>query len=204
MERLEELVNLLVGSLDKKIPIGISNRHIHLSQADINTLFGENYELTKLKDLSQEGQYAAKEVVTICGPKGAIEKIRVLGPARKESQVELSIGDCIKAGIKAEIRQSGDLKDTPGVVIVGPKGAVNLERGVIVSQRHIHMNEEDAKKQNVCDGEVVSLKIDGLRGGILNNVIVRVHKSFKLECHLDIEEANGLGLNPKSKVEIVK
>lgn len=204
MGQLEEIVSILLKSLDKKIPVGISNRHIHLSQKDIDKLFGENYELTKLKDLSQGGQFAAKEVVTLCGPKGVMEKVRVLGPIRKESQVELALGDCIKLGVAPEIRLSGDLHDTPGLVIIGPKGVVELSKGVIVSQRHIHMTEEDAKKHNVCDGENVAIKIEGLRGATLNNVIIRVDSSFKLECHLDIEEANGLGLNSKSKIEIVK
>ncbi|SJZ80122.1 Propanediol utilization protein [Cetobacterium ceti] len=204
MENLEEILNILLRGVNKGIPVGISNRHIHLSRKDMDKLFGEEAELTKLKDLSQVGQFAAKEVVTLCGPKGVIEKVRVLGPFRGETQIELSMGDCIKLGIKGEVRLSGNLENSSGITLVGPKGAIELSRGAIISQRHIHMNEEDGKKYGVSNGDIVSVKIDGVRGGVLNNVSIRIDNLFKLECHLDIEEANCLGLNPKSKLEIIK
>lgn len=188
--------------VEKSIPLGISNRHIHLSQKDIDQLFGRGYQLTMLKELSQPGQYACKETVMICGPKGAIEKVRVLGPARPETQVEILSADCFKLGVKAPIRQSGEIEQTPGVTIIGSQGTVILEKGVIVAQRHIHMTPEDAEKFGVKDKQIVSLCLSGIRGGVLENTIVRVNNSFSLECHLDTEEANAMGLSSQSKVYI--
>ncbi|ABS42099.1 phosphate propanoyltransferase [Clostridium botulinum] len=216
MDNCEEVLKLLLEAVKGKelnnavnrnsseIPVGISNRHIHLSQKDLDSLFGENYGLTKIKDLSQPGQYACKEVVTICGPKGAIEKIRILGPVRSKTQVEVLAGDCIKLGAVSHVKLSGDLNRTSPITIVGPKGSVQLEEGLIVAQRHIHMTPEDAQNLGVHDGEIVSIKFEDLRGGIYNNVAVRANDASSLECHLDIEEANAMGINSKSKVTIVK
>ncbi|HBA04185.1 MAG TPA: phosphate propanoyltransferase [Clostridium sp.] len=187
-----------------EIPVGVSNRHVHLSQKDLESLFGADYSLTKLKDLSQPGQYACKELVTICGPKGAIEKVRILGPVRSKTQVEVLNGDCIKLGAASNVRLSGDLSRTPGITLVGPKGSVQIEEGLVVAQRHIHMTPEDAKNLGVCDGDIVSIKFDDLRGGIYSNVAIRANDASKLECHLDIEEANAMGINSKSKITIVK
>jgi len=214
MDNLEEVLKLVLKAVNEgkqkdmkesyEIPVGISNRHIHLSQRHVELIFGEGYELTKIKDLSQKGQYACKETITLCGPKGALEKIRVLGPIRSKTQVELSLGDCRQAGISPSVRLSGNLKETSGVTLVGPKGSVQLEEGVIVAQRHIHMNEKHAKQFGVSDGELVKIEVEGLRGGILNNVSIRTNDSFSLECHLDVEEANTMGITPKSKIKIVK
>ncbi|EPY2278868.1 phosphate propanoyltransferase [Clostridium sporogenes] len=216
MDNCEEVLKLLLEAVKGKelnnavnrnsseIPVGISNRHIHLSQKDLDSLFGENYQLTKIKDLSQPGQYACKEVVTICGPKGAIEKIRILGPVRSKTQVEVLAGDCIKLGAVSHVKLSGDLNRTSPITIVGPKGSVQLEEGLIVAQRHIHITPEDAQNLGVHDGEIVSIKFEDLRGGIYNNVAVRANDASSLECHLDIEEANAMGINSKSKVTIVK
>lgn len=207
MDKLDILLEKILEVVEenkKTVPVGISNRHIHLSKNDIEVLFGQGYELTKLKDLSQKGQFAAKELVTLCGPKSVIEKVRILGPARKETQVEISQGDSLKLGVKAQVKMSGDLKNTPGITLVGPKGTVVLSQGVIVSQRHIHMNEEDAKRFNVIDGEIVSIEVEGDRGGQYQNTCIRVDKTFQLECHLDIEEANAMGINSKTKIKIIK
>ncbi len=193
-----------VSGCDGDIPVGISNRHIHLSQADQDVLFGPGYEMTRIKDLSQPGQFACKETVTIAGPKGAIEKVRVLGPVRKDTQVEVLAADGFKLGVKGEVRMSGKLDGTQGCTIVGPKGSVQLSKGVIVAQRHIHMLPEDAAALGVHDGQIVDIKIEGVRGGILSNVAVRATTTSKLECHLDTEEANALGLNSKSVIRIVK
>lgn len=189
-------------SLD--IPIGISNRHIHLSQADMDALFGPGYQMTKIKDLSQPGQYACKETVTICGPKGAIEKVRILGPVRGKTQAELLAGDCFKLGIAAPSRLSGDLQGTPGLTIVGPKGSVQTSEGAIVAQRHIHMTPQDAQRFGVCDGDIVSIQVEGPRGGLYSNVAVRANDASALECHLDTEEANAMSLNSLSKIKIIK
>lgn len=183
------------------VPVGISNRHIHLSQADLDQLFGAGYQLTPMKDLSQPGQFACKETVTICGPKGAIEKVRVLGPVRKETQIEIVAGDCFKLGVKAPAKLSGDLAGTPGITVVGPKGSVQTAQGLIVAQRHIHMAPADAQAYGVQDGQIVKIRVGGLRGGIYDNVAIRVTTSSKLECHLDTEEANAMGV--AGTVEIV-
>jgi putative phosphotransacetylase len=187
-----------------EIPVGVSNRHIHLSQADLNSLFGERYHLTKSKDLSQPGQYACKETVTICGPKGAIEKVRILGPLRSKTQVEVLTGDSFKLGTRSEARLSGDLQGTPGITLIGPKGSVQLAEGLIVAQRHIHMTIKDAQGHGVHDGQRVSITTNGARGGTYNNVAVRVNEAHALECHLDTEEANAMNLNSLSKIIITK
>lgn len=183
------------------VPVGISNRHIHLSQADLDQLFGAGHQLTPMKELSQPGQFACKETVTICGPKGAIEKVRVLGPVRKETQIEIVAGDCFKLGVKAPAKLSGDLAGTPGITVVGPRGSVQTAQGLIVAQRHIHMAPADAQAYGVQDGQIVKIRVGGLRGGIYDNVAIRVTTSSKLECHLDTEEANAMGV--AGTVEIV-
>lgn len=185
-----------------EIPVGVSNRHVHLSQADLNCLFGEGYKMSKMKDLSQPGQYACKETITICGPKGAIEKVRILGPVRSKTQVEVLTGDCFKLGVVSQIRLSGDLHGTPGITLVGPKGSVQITEGLVVAQRHIHMSCQDAKRLGVEDGQVVSIEIKGERSGIYNNVAIRANDSSVLEFHVDTEEANAMNLNSLSKVTI--
>lgn len=187
-----------------EIPVGVSNRHVHLSQSDLNSLFGEGYQMTKMKDLSQPGQYACKETVTICGPKGAIEKVRILGPVRSKTQVEVLAGDSFKLGVVSQIRLSGDLHGTPGITIIGPKGSVQTTEGLVVAQRHIHMSPEDAVHFGVHDGQTVCIQVDGPRGGIYNNVAVRANDASVLECHVDTEEANAMSLNSLSKITIIK
>ncbi len=186
------------------IPVGVSNRHLHLSQADQDRLFGEGYQMTKIKDLSQPGQYACKETVTICGPKGAIEGVRILGPVRSKTQVEILAGDCFKLGVAAPSRISGDLQGSPGITIVGPKGSVQTAEGLIAAQRHIHMTSEDAQRIGVCDGQIVSIQIEGSRGGSYSNVAVRANDASALECHIDTEEANAMNVNSLSKIKILK
>ncbi|MCL1983508.1 MAG: phosphate propanoyltransferase [Clostridiales bacterium] len=186
-----------------EIPVGVSNRHLHLSQSDMETLFGAGCQLTKTKDLSQPGQFACKETVTVCGPKGVIENVRVLGPVRSQTQVEILAGDCFKLGVPSAVRLSGDLSGTPGITLVGPKGAVQASEGVIVAQRHIHMTLEDARRFGVCDGQVVSIEADSPRGGTLSNVAIRANGNSALECHIDTEEANAMGLNSLLKIIIV-
>ena len=213
MGKYDDLAALLLeaikegGYLKKdlnSIPVGISNRHIHLSQVDLETLFGAGYQLTKTKDLSQPTQYACKETLTIAGPKGAIEKVRILGPARSESQVEILLADCFKLGITAPVRLSGDLQGTPGITLIGPKGSILLSKGVLIAQRHIHMTLEDAKNFGVTDGEQVKVQIDGLRGGTYSNVVIRANNTSALEFHIDTEEANAMQLASSSRITILK
>ena len=202
LKAVQEASKENVASTAAGVPVGISNRHIHLSQADLDQLFGAGYQLTPMKELSQPGQFACKETVTICGPKGAIEKVRVLGPVRKETQIEIVAGDCFKLGVKAPAKLSGDLAGTPGITVVGPKGSEQTAQGLIVAQRHIHMAPADAQAYGVQDGQIVKIRVGGLRGGIYDNVAIRVTTSSKLECHLDTEEANAMGV--AGTVEIVR
>lgn len=186
-----------------KLPIALSNKHIHLSQADVNTLFGEGYELTHKKDLSQPGQYACEEMVEVVGLKGS-SKMRVLGPTRAQSQVEVSLADARGLGLAVPVRQSGDIEGTPGCKLIGPKGEVELEKGVIVASRHIHMSLEDAEKFGVKDKDIVSVQTEGERGLLFNNVLVRAKDTFKLEMHVDLEEGNAAGVKNGDLVELVK
>lgn len=185
------------------IPVGLSNRHLHLSQHDLDRLFGVDYQLTHIKDLTQPGQFACKETVTICGPKGAIEKVRVLGPVRKDTQIELLAADCFKLGIPAALRMSGDLEGTPGLTVIGPKGSVQLTKGAIVAQRHIHMHTADAQRLGYHDGQVVKIAFDGPRGGIYDHVVVRANNTSALECHIDIEEGNAMQISAHTTARIV-
>jgi len=184
------------------IPVGISNRHVHLSQQDLVKLFGEDYKLQKKKDLSQPGQYACCETIILCGPKGAIENVRILGPTRKKTQVEILATDGFTLGINPKVRLSGDLQGTDGITLVGKKGSVSIEEGVIIAQRHIHMSLEDSKRLQVEDGQVVSVEVAGRRGGTYDHVAVRATENSALECHFDLEEANAMGLHSLSNVQI--
>jgi len=185
------------------IPVGISNRHVHLSQEDLEILFGKNAKLTPIKELSQPGQFVAEECVTLIGTKGTLEKVRVLGPVRKNTQVEILVSDSFKLGIKAIIRESGKLEGTPGIAIVGAMGCLQLKEGVFVAQRHIHMSLEDSKRFSALDGQLVKVKFGGIRGGIFESVLVRVSSKYKLDFHVDMDEANALMLKGKDFVQIV-
>ena len=198
MNNIEEITRLVVEALEAKrnssngflVPIGVSARHIHLTQEHVEVLFGEGYQLTKKKDL-MGGQFASNECVTIVGLKlRAIENVRILGPVRKKSQVEISATDAIKLGIKAPIRDSGNLAGSAPIAVVGPKGVLYLEEGCIVAKRHIHMSPADAAAAGIHDGDVVSVKVDNERGTIFNEVLIRVDDSFTLEMHIDTDEAN--------------
>ncbi|MEG1847060.1 MAG: phosphate propanoyltransferase [Lachnospiraceae bacterium] len=185
------------------VPIGISARHIHLTQEHVEILFGKGYELTKKKDL-MGGQFAANEQVTIVGTKlRAIENIRILGPTRSKSQVEISKTDTFKLGVKAPIRESGNVAGSAPIAIVGPRGSVYLEEGCIVAKRHIHMTPTDAVKAGVKEGDVVSVQVDNERGTIFTHVQIRVDDSFTLEMHIDADEANAADLGVGSSGVIV-
>lgn len=177
-----------------KIPIGVSNRHIHVSQKDLDKLFGEGYNLTKKGDLKQPGQFAANETVTIRGPKGEFENVRILGPIRDESQVEISMTDSFRLGVRPPIKESGQLENTPGLEIIGPKGSVQIPQGTIIALRHIHMTPEQAIKIGVKDKDVVEVETFGQRQGVLGNVLIRVSDKYSLEMHVDVDEANACSL----------
>lgn len=174
-----------------KIPIETSARHIHLSQADFETLFGADAELHYIKELSQPGQYACKERLTVIGPKSSLENVVILGPYRPATQVEISVTDARKLGIPGVIRQSGDIEDTPGCTLIGPKGQIELKKGVIVAKRHIHMTPLDAVRAHVKDNDIVFVITTSYeRSLIFSDVVVRVSPLFKLAMHVDTDEAN--------------
>jgi Propanediol utilization protein len=186
------------------VPVGVSARHVHLCKEDLETLFGKGYELKKKKEL-MGGQYAAEECVTIVGLKlRAIENVRILGPLRSKSQVEVSATDSIKLGIKVPIRESGDIKGSAPIALVGPKGVLYLTEGCMIAKRHIHMSPSDAKAAGVINGQIVSVKTDNERGTIFNHVLIRVDDSYTLEMHIDTDEANASNIKTGSTVEIIK
>lgn len=198
---LQELNNEKLSS-KKEVKVGVSARHIHLSKEHLETLFGKGYNLNVKKYLMAD-QFASEELVTIVGPKlRSIEKVRILGPVRKETQVEISATDAITLGVKAPVRLSGDTKGSAPITIVGPKGTVRIEEGCIIAKRHIHMHPDDSKRLGIGEG-VVSVRINGDRAGILENVDVRVREDFHFEMHLDTDEANALGIKNGSFVEII-
>ena len=187
------------------VPVGISNRHIHLSRKDLDILFGEGYELTPLKDLSQPGQYACKELVTIVGPSlKPITNVRVLGPIRKETQVEISRTDSFVLKVKPPVRESGSLEGSAPIMVVGPKGVINLDKGCIIANRHIHMSLEDGAAYGLNDGDYVDVEVQGERRTKFYDVQVRVNKAFRLEMHVDTDDANAAGLKNGDIVTVVK
>ena len=212
--RIEELVKKIAAELSgtvapaassNEIPVGISNRHVHLTREHVEILFGAGYELEKLKDLSQPGQYACKEVVTIIGPSlRPIERVRVLGPVRRASQVEISKTDSYALKVKAPVRESGNIAGSAGVTIVGPMGVVKLDEGCIIANRHIHMAPEDAVRFGVSDGDTVTVDAVGERRTRFYDVQVRVSDAFRLEMHVDTDDANAVGIGNGSKVKVVK
>ncbi len=207
-----EIVNRIMAqcsngstSTNDTVPVGVSNRHIHLSKEDLETLFGVGYQLTPIKDLSQPGQFACKEQLTIIGPSlRPIEGVRVLGPVRKESQVEISRTDSFTLKVKPPVRESGDIKGSAPITIVGPKGIVTLKEGCIIANRHIHMSDEEGKIFGLNDGDYVTVEIDGERRTTFYDVQVRVNKAFRLEMHIDTDDANAAGIGNGFKVRIVK
>jgi len=186
------------------VPVGISNRHLHLSQEHLEILFGKGHELTPMKPLSQPGQYAAEEVVTLVGPKNKIAKVRVLGPVRPKTQVEISRTDSFVLGVNPPVRDSGAIDGSAGIVLEGPAGTVTLEEGVIIAQRHIHLHTEEAAEMGLKDKDIVSVKFDGPRGVVFNNVLVRVSPNFAKDFHLDTDEANAAGLNNGDQGVVIK
>ena len=186
------------------VPVASSNKHIHLSREDVEKLFGAGYELKKLRDLSQPGQFACQETLTFEGPKGRLENLRVLGPERKETQVELSVTDCFKAGVKPVVRMSGELENTPGGKLIGPAGEADLKKGVIVAERHLHMSGPQAEAYGLKNGDVVKIRKEGARPVVFEGVKVRCGNGHELEVHLDTDEANAALIKNGDLMEIVK
>ena len=209
IEKITQMVLQTLNQMESKsngfqVPVGVSARHIHLTQEHVEILFGEGYNLTKKKEL-MGGQYACNETVTVVGLKlRAIENVRVLGPVRSASQLEISSTDAMKLGIKAPIRESGNVAGSAPIAVVGPKGAVYLKEGCIVAMRHIHMSPADAMAAGVHDGDIASVKADNERGTVFEHVKIRVHDSFTLEMHIDTDEANASLIKTGDKVTIMK
>lgn len=200
---LDSLLNEVWSDLNGlDINVGVSSRHLHLSQEHIMALFG--HELTNFKDLSQPGQFACNEKVDLVGPKGTIRGVRVLGPARRASQVEISRTDSFLLGIDTPLRMSDDLEGTPGIKLVGSSGEVALEKGVIVAKRHIHMTQADAEKAKVTDGQIVWIATNTPRKIVIGDIVVRVSPKFALDFHVDTDEANAAWLLSGDKVRIVR
>ncbi|MDR1133873.1 MAG: phosphate propanoyltransferase [Synergistaceae bacterium] len=203
-----EIRNAVLMAIYKKtgvryVPVAVSNRHAHLSRADMEVLFGAGRKLTPMKSLSQPGQYAAKETLSLTGPKGRIDGIRVLGPERGSSQVEISVTDSFRLGITPLIRMSGDTAGSPGGRVETKLGSVELSEGVIVAARHMHISSAQAQIMGLSDGQAVSLKSAGGRGVVFDNVAVRSGEGFDLEVHLDTDEANAALLRDGDLLEVV-
>lgn len=191
--------------MENKVLIETSARHLHVSEKTLKILFGEDAKLTPKKDLSQPGQYACEERVTIVGPKKTLENVTILGPCRKNDQVEISATDARMIGITQVIRESGDIGNTPGCKLIGPKGEVVLTEGVIVAKRHIHATSKEAASIGLHDKQVVSVKVtNNDRSLVFGDVVVRVRDDFKLAMHIDTDEANAAALGPFEYGEIIK
>ena len=211
---MEQLINAVVEQVlkeynaqaikDTGVRVGVSQRHIHLSQEDLYRLFGEGYELTPMKVLMGE-EFAAKEVVTLVGKSlKSIENVRVLGPLRKNTQVEISRTDTFVLKVSPPVRPSGDIKDSEKIVVVGPKGSIYLNEGVIIANRHIHMTPYDAKTYKVSDNDMVDVIINGIKPTKFYDVQIRVRKDFHTEMHIDTDDANSSGLKNGDIVTIIK
>jgi len=186
------------------IPIGVSARHLHIRQEDLEVLFGEGHQLTRLRDLNQPGEFAAQETVTVVGPKRRLfEKVRILGPVRKITQVELSYTDGIYLGMDLPHRLSGDIEGSAPLVLIGPAGVLNLPQGGIRAARHIHINPADLARLGLENGQKVSVRSRGSMSVTFNNVIIRAGENLKLEMHIDTDEANAAGLRCGDPVELL-
>ncbi len=201
---IDKVIDRIQNELDGSFEVEASGRHVHLSREELDALFGTGYELTKAKDLSQPGQYASKERLTVVGPKGAFHNVVILGPVRKESQVEVSLTDCLQLGVKAPIRESGDIEGTPGIVLVNGDKSVSLDKGLIVAKRHVHMTPEDAEKMGVKNHDIVKVKVEGARPLIFDDVVIRVSPKFATYMHIDYDEANACGFSKGIRGRIIK
>lgn len=209
---IEQIVGEILGQLGKSpvqlperaVPIAVSARHVHLQPEHVEVLFGAGYELTQRSELSQPGQFAANETVMIAGPKSSIERVRILGPVRKATQVEVSFTDAMKLGVKPPLRESGNIEGSAPITLIGPKGSVHINQGLIIAQAHIHMAPTDATRFGVEDGEYVTVEADGVRSISFRNARIRVNERYRLEMHIDTDEANAGFITQGSIGRLVK
>lgn len=203
-EAVKKALDELASGDDKQIKIGVSNRHVHLSREDLDTLFGKGFELTKKKTLMGR-EFASEQLVTLVGPSlKTIENVRVLGPVRKHTQVEISRTDTFVLKVSPPVRPSGDIKGSEKIVIVGPKGVVYLNEGVIIANRHIHLTPEYAEKHSIKDGDYVDVMVSSIKPTKFFDVQVRVRDDFNVEMHIDTDDANAAGLKNGDLVTIIK
>ena len=204
---VEDIMNEVIKRVQGQqasFEIEASGKHVHLNREAIDELFGKGYQLTKLRDLSQPGQYACKERVTLIGPKGALHNVIVLGPERKESQVEVSLTDAVVLGVSVPVRESGKVEGTPGIIIASGSNVIRLHQGLIAAQRHIHVKAEDAVKYNVKNGEMVQVQVNSKRPLIFDDVLIRVSPNYETYMHIDYDEANACGFTKGTKGQILK
>jgi putative phosphotransacetylase len=187
----------------RPVVCNVSNRHAHITEEHFKTLFGPGYSLRKLKDLIQPGEFASKELIEIAGPRGSIKKVRILGPFRKYTQVEISRTDSFRLGISPPLRESGKIAGSSPLTLKGPAGELELREGCIVAWRHIHMTPADADALELKDGEMVRIETGGERGGIMGNTLVRVSPNYALECHIDTDEANAFDFKSGGLIYVV-
>ena len=203
-EAVKKALDEIASGDDKQIKIGVSNRHVHLSREDLDTLFGKGFELTKKKTLMGR-EFASEQLVTLVGPSlKTIENVRVLGPVRKHTQVEISRTDTFVLKVSPPVRPSGDIKGSEKIVIVGPKGVVYLNEGVIIANRHIHLTPEYAEKHGIKDGDYVDVMVSSIKPTKFFDVQVRVRDDFNVEMHIDTDDANAAGLKNGDLVTIIK
>jgi putative phosphotransacetylase len=203
---VRDIVDEVVQRLHNEMSIEIeaSGKHVHLSRKEIDALFGKGYQLTKTKELSQPGQYACKERVTLIGPKGCLHQVVVLGPERKEAQAEVSLTDALSLGIDAPLKESGQIEGTPGVIVASGGAIIRLEQGLIAAKRHIHMSIEDALKFQLKNGEIVRVEVCGKRPLAFDDVLIRVSSSYKTYMHIDYDEANACGFVKGTRGRIIR
>lgn len=200
---VREVMGALGDRLERYIPIGVSARHMHVRQEDLEALFGAGHRLGKLRDLNQPGEFAAEETVTVVGPKRRFFDVRILGPTRQRTQVELSYSDGIYLGIDLPHRLSGDVEGSAPIILVGPQGVLNLKEGAIRAKRHIHVSPQDSARLSVRDGQIVSVRTTGEMSVTFNNVVIREGEGLNLEMHVDTDEANAAGLRCGDPVELL-
>lgn len=186
-----------------KIPIEVSARHLHISREDLEFLFGEGSELTKEKTLSQGNNFAAKETVNLINGERKIEKVRIIGPPREKTQIEISKTDAYHLKINTPLRLSGDIKGSAPITIEGPAGRLDLKEGLIIAKRHLHCSSEDAKNLNLKNGDLVSVKTEGERSLAFNNVVVRIQENASLALHIDTDEGNAAGIEKEGSGKLV-
>lgn len=201
---LSELKKDNKNDYSKGVPIGVSNRHVHLSKKDLHSLFGQNYQLQPIKDLTQPGEFACKEVVTLVNGDRKIENVRILGPCRNQTQIEISQTDARTLKLNAPVRNSGDLKGSEPITLIGPKGKVELKEGCILASRHIHLTTQEAQEMGISDKQVVAVRLFGNKSGILEDVYCRVKDSYAFELHLDTDEANAFSVKTGDIAQIMK